>query len=150
PIRSILGSAGRADLVEPSLRGAPWGEMKTAEISGESRRATGIGPLTDLPGIGPARARAFSRMGVRDVRDLLFLVPRRLSAAGPPVPIAVARESTGREVRVAGKIARIALQRYGRRSTLRVVVEDEGGSIPCLYFNQPWLRQRFAVGEEVE
>jgi ATP-dependent DNA helicase RecG len=124
--------------------------MKTAEISGEDGRATGFGPLTGLAGIGPARARAFSRMGVRDVRDLLFLVPRRLAAAGPRVPIDVARASIGREVTIAGVVTRIALQRYGRRSTLRVVVEDGGSSIPCLYFNQPWLRRRFAVGEAVE
>ncbi|MGQ9707494.1 MAG: hypothetical protein ACUVUR_01280, partial [bacterium] len=34
-------------------------------------------PVQFLKGIGPKRARQFDRIGVRTVRDLLFLVPRR-------------------------------------------------------------------------
>ncbi|HEV8114120.1 MAG TPA: ATP-dependent DNA helicase RecG [Planctomycetota bacterium] len=110
----------------------------------------GIAPLIELTGVGPARARAFSRMGVTDVRDLLLLVPRRLATAGPRATIAAACSAVGREVTVAGRVARIALQRFGRRSTLRITVDDDSGSIVALFFNQPWLRRRFQVGEEIE
>ena len=110
----------------------------------------GFGPVTDLAGVGPARARALARLGVADLRDLVLLVPRRLLQAGPRVTVAEARESIGREASIAGKVARVALQRYGRRSTLRVTVEDASGSIVALFFNQPWLRKRFEVGSEIE
>jgi len=122
--------------------------VKTGSTVGEEEK--GLGPLTDLPGVGPARARAFSRLGVDDVRDLLFLVPRRLDTAGPRIPILRARGLIGSEVTVSGRISRIGLQRFGRRSTLRLTLEDETGSIVALFFNQPWLRWRFRVGQEVE
>jgi hypothetical protein len=44
-----------------------------------------LGDLTDLSGVRTARARALSRMGIVRVRDLLLLVPRRLSTAGPRI-----------------------------------------------------------------
>jgi len=77
-------------------------------------------------------------------------VPKRLAQSGPRVSVAEARDSIGREVAVAGRVARVSLQRYGRRSTLRVTIEDPTGSIVALFFNQPWLRTRFAVGSEIE
>ena len=132
--------------------------MKTRSVSERSRKgaqdrgspARGFGPLTDLPGVGPARARAFARLGVGDLRDLVLLVPKRLELSLPRIPVAEARSSVGREVAVAGKVVRIGLQRFGRRSTLRVTIEDLTGSIVALFFNQPWLRQRFAIGSEIE
>ncbi|MFN0009942.1 MAG: ATP-dependent DNA helicase RecG [Planctomycetota bacterium] len=96
------------------------------------------------------RARSLAKLGVVDLRDLMLLVPRRLAQSGPRVSIAGARDSIGREVAVAGKVVRVGLQRYGRRSTLRVTIEDATGSIVALFFNQPWLRTRFAVGSEIE
>jgi ATP-dependent DNA helicase RecG len=121
-----------------------------AEGPATGQASPGLGPITDLPGVGPARARAFSRLGVCDVCDLLLLLPRRLAEAGPLVPIAQARASVGREVAVSGSVARVSLQRYGRRSTLRVTVEDGTGSIVALFFNQAWLRTRFMIGKGVE
>lgn len=154
---------------------APSGRMKTRSVSDRSRKnlsvrrepeerpgvpptgdcgpldpPKGFGPVTDLSGVGPARARAFARLGVVDLRDLVLLVPRRLALSGPRLPVAEARASIGREVAVAGKVVRVGLQRYGRRSTLRVTIEDLTGSIVLLFFNQPWLRTRFAIGSEIE
>jgi ATP-dependent DNA helicase RecG len=109
-----------------------------------------FGPLTDLPGVGPARARALQRLGLADLRDLLLLVPKRILVSGPRVPISEARASIGREVTLAGTVSRVALQRFGRRSTLRVTLADPSGSIVALFFNQAWLRTRFPIGSEVE
>jgi ATP-dependent DNA helicase RecG len=142
--------------------------MKTASVSGRSQGRSvdppdagsggripvpgesGFERITDLPGVGPARARAFARLGVRDLRDLLLLLPRRLAQSGPRLPIAEVLGMPGREVLVTGNVTRVGLQRFGRRSTLRVTVEDPTGSIVALFFNQPWLRTRFAIGSEVE
>ena len=33
-------------------------------------------PLTDLPGVGPARARALDKLGLSTVADLLAYFPR--------------------------------------------------------------------------
>jgi ATP-dependent DNA helicase RecG len=109
-----------------------------------------LGPLTSLAGVGPARARALAKLGARDVRDLLFLLPRRLETAGATVPIAEAARALGREVTVSGKVQRVSLNRFGRRTTVRVNVADASGSIVALFFNQPWMRKHFTVGDEVE
>ncbi|MBK7874498.1 MAG: DEAD/DEAH box helicase [Planctomycetes bacterium] len=106
-------------------------------------------PLTSLPGIGPARAEALRSLGVRRVRDLVFLLPRRLQTAGAELPIADASARRGEEVTIRATVDRIALQRFGRRSTLRLTLRDGSGSIAALFFNQPWMRKSFEVGKEV-
>jgi ATP-dependent DNA helicase RecG len=117
----------------------------------EAGTASGsLGPLTSLPGVGPARARALALLGIRDVRDLLFLMPRRLATSSAVVSIAEACRRRGREVTIAGAVQHISLNRYGRRTTVRVTVADASGSIVALFFNQPWIRKHFTVGQPIE
>lgn len=106
-------------------------------------------PVSALSGIGPARASSLASIGVRTLRDLLFLVPRRAAAEADELPIASALERHGTEVGVRGRVTRISLQRFGGRSTLRVTLADESGELAALFFNQPWLRHQFAVGAEL-
>jgi ATP-dependent DNA helicase RecG len=109
-----------------------------------------IAPLTSLPGVGPARERALAALGVSDVRDLLFLTPRRIATSSAIVAISRAREMMGQEVTVAGRVQRLTLNRFGRRSTVRLALADETGSINALFFNQPWMRKHVAVGDAIE
>ena len=110
-----------------------------------------LGPLTDLPGVGPVREQRLAQLGVRSIRDLLLLLPRRLERWEEPVPIGRARAEVGRMLRVSGRIAGSRFwRRGGRRSLLRVVIEDETGEIDALFFNQPWLRDRVSAGERLE
>ncbi|MFN0242962.1 MAG: ATP-dependent DNA helicase RecG [Planctomycetota bacterium] len=107
-------------------------------------------PVTQLPGVGPARAAALARLGIYTVRDLLLLRPRRLASAALACTIAEAAQRIGREVTIAGVVERTSLARFGRRSTLRVTVSDESSSMPALFFNQPWLQRQLTVGLRVE
>lgn len=106
--------------------------------------------LTELPGVGPSRARALAALGIRHARDLALTVPRAAREAAELVPIAAALAAAGGEVRVRGSVARVTLQRFRGRSTVRVQVADASGAIQALYFNQPWMAKAFRVGEEVE
>jgi ATP-dependent DNA helicase RecG len=83
-------------------------------------------------------------------RDLLLLAPRGLEAVGPRLPIAEARLRVGERVTVHGVVAGRRFHRRGRRSVLRVLVDDESGRIDALFFNQPWVRERFVRGESIE
>ena len=104
--------------------------------------------LTTLSGVGPARAERLARLGLCSVRDLLLFVPRRLEPAELIPDVATARAAVGRRVRVAGRVRNVRVFRRGRqRSTLRVALEDDSGHIDLLFFNQPWLRERFRQGE---
>jgi len=107
-------------------------------------------PVSVLAGVGPARARALERAGVRTLRDLVCLVPRRASEAAAELTIAAARERGPGPVTLRGTITRVALQRFGGRSTLRLTLADETGELPVLFFNQPWLRKTLAVGSAVQ
>lgn len=105
-----------------------------------------------LPGVGPARAARLAAAGVRDVRDLLRVLPLRLDVAPDVIAIgSVVR--TGRSaapVRVAGTIERTSLARFGRRSIFRLRVADGTGSIEARFHNQPWLQRQLVVGRAVE
>jgi len=105
------------------------------------------GPLTLLSGVGPARAARLFRLGVESLRDLLLLVPRRLESSGTAATIAEAREASGEVVVITGSVESRRLNRFGRRSSVRLLVSDGEASIEVVYFNQPWQLERFVVGE---
>jgi ATP-dependent DNA helicase RecG len=102
-----------------------------------------------LPGVGPARARLFERLGVRSVRDLLLFVPRRLTQRGAPQPIArvhaLAPGTVVEELSLQGSLAPPRFVRSGRRSLLRARLSDGEAAIDLLFFNQPWQRQRLVA-----
>jgi ATP-dependent DNA helicase RecG len=109
--------------------------------------------LRSLSGVGPAREAKLARLGVETVRDLLLLRPRRLERWDAPVSIAaaLALEAGAPPVRIRGRAVRKSFLHTGRRrSVLRVRVTDGADEIDVLFFNQPWLRERFDKGEEVE
>ncbi|HVS09847.1 MAG TPA: OB-fold nucleic acid binding domain-containing protein, partial [Planctomycetota bacterium] len=109
-----------------------------------------LGRLGLLPGIGPAREARLARLGLATIRDLLFLIPRRLEVFPGEVSIAEARRSPGRELTIAGVVRSKTFYRSGRRrSVLRVAVEDRSGAMDVVFFNQPWLRERFAKGDAI-
>ncbi|MGH7150898.1 MAG: DEAD/DEAH box helicase, partial [Planctomycetota bacterium] len=85
-------------------------------------------------------------MGLRTIADLLRLAPRRYEEWGAVRPIREARG--GEEATVRGEVLAVRLHPMGRRrSLLRVRISDGTGEIDALFFNQPYLRDRFGVGE---
>ena len=106
-------------------------------------------PLRFLRGVGPRRAEQLAEAGLATVDDLLFLLPRRyedrrevLSPADVPGP--------GSHT-VRGRLHELRLIRTRRRNfaIVRARVTDERGFLAVTWFNQPYLLQRFAEGEEV-
>ena len=103
----------------------------------------GAPPLTVLEGVGPARAEAFSRMGVDDLRDLMLLLPRRLESTGTRVAIGDLGAHIGEMVRVVGTVQQRSFRRFGKRNSLTVRLIDETGRVDLVYYNQSWQRERF-------
>ncbi|MCA8981666.1 MAG: hypothetical protein KDC14_16670, partial [Planctomycetes bacterium] len=103
----------------------------------------GAPPLTVLEGVGPARAEAFSRMGVDDLRDLLLLLPRRLESTGTRVAIGELNDHLGEMVRVVGTVQQRSFRRFGKRNSLTVRLIDDTGRVDLVYYNQSWQRERF-------
>jgi len=130
---------------EPDLRRRPPRPADLAPVQVDP-----LGPLTDLPGVGPARAQALGKLGVTCQRDLLFLVPLGLRDWGRATPLG--KVEPGPFVRVSGTVATVRLQRRGRRrSTMRAALTDAGGArVEAVWFNQPWVADVIERGAEVE
>ena len=108
-------------------------------------------PVTCLSGVGPARAERLAGLGIRTLRDLVLLVPRDLEEMPSSVPVELARGMPGELVRLHGEVAAKRFFRQGgKRSLLRVKLADASGAIEALFFNQPWQRDNFDVGAEVQ
>jgi ATP-dependent DNA helicase RecG len=104
-------------------------------------------PLTELRGVGPARAARLEALGVGTLGELALLLPRGLEPSGRRLRVAEVLEAgADTPVVVSGEVARRSLRRFGRRSTLRLVVARDGAELEVVYFNQPWQRERFEPG----
>ncbi|MGC9316441.1 MAG: ATP-dependent DNA helicase RecG [Armatimonadota bacterium] len=105
-------------------------------------------PVTELSGVGPARAEALQRLGVRTVGDLLLHCPARYEDRRQVLTL---RELThGQTASV-----RVTVERRGRRSSPRrgaaaiIPVRSGGTEGELLFFRQPWRVEQLAPGEEL-
>lgn len=103
-------------------------------------------PVKALPGVGPARAAAFARIGVHTLRDLVFHFPRAYEnrARVRLLRDAVDGESASYLLTVA-TVPRTAQIRRGMSIT-RFRAIDESGRVEIVYFNQNYLKDSFPVG----
>ena len=78
--------------------------------------------LLSIPGVGPARAQAFAKLGVADLRDLAFLLPRAYRDLGRVQP--VANLLAGVDATTRAKLDRIGFARAQGRPFLRAWFSD--------------------------
>ena len=105
-------------------------------------------PITALHGVGPARAKAYARLGIRTVEDLLFHYPRSYENRGDVRLLAnVAENEKQATVLTVGSAPRVARIRRGM-NLLKFRAYDESGTCEITYFNQDFLRSVFTLGEE--
>jgi ATP-dependent DNA helicase RecG len=104
--------------------------------------------LEDVPGIGPTRARALEKAGLRTVLDIVFWLPHRYEDRRDVQPVAEAVAGGSGTFR--GQLSGMRRIRTRRRgfSLVRGVLKDESGEIPVVWFNQPYLAQQVVAGEE--
>jgi len=106
-------------------------------------------PVKYLKGVGPRRAEALMRLGVRTAGDLLYHVPHRYLDATTLVPLA--RAEVGQEVTCSGRV--ISTGTLATRRGLRVfraILRDDSGVLECAWPGHPsvsraWRRYRKAA-----
>ena len=103
--------------------------------------------LRYIKGIGPKRAQTLEKIGVLNVRDLLFYFPRRYEDRSQFKNISDVKP--GDIVTVKGSILSAHLKRLRRITILEAVLGDDSGMIPAVWFNQPYLKNQFTPGREV-
>ncbi len=104
-------------------------------------------PVQFVKGVGPQRAQALEKAGVRTAEDLLLHLPMRYEDRRSFARIADLR--AGMRVSVSGEIVVAGLRRARRMTLYEVRVDDGSGKLKVLWFNQPFLREVLERGHRV-
>jgi ATP-dependent DNA helicase RecG len=99
-----------------------------------------------LKGVGPKRAEALARLGIRAVGDLLYHTPHRYLDATTITPLA--RAQVGVEVSGVGRVVSTGIlpTRRGLR-VFRAVLKDDSGLLECAWPGQPFLERTIKAGQ---
>ncbi len=101
-----------------------------------------------LKGIGPKKAQDFARMGIRTVRDLMYLFPHRYEDRRQIQSIA--RLKVNQIAVVRGRVVVTSLRRSRRGMRIfEAAVDDGTGIILATWFNQPYLKDVIKKGEDI-
>ncbi len=106
-------------------------------------------PLKTIPRIGPVYIEKLKKLGLKNVRDLLFYFPFRYDDFSEILPIDKIEE--GQVVSVRGKIIDIRNVRtkFKRMNLTEALIEDESNCIKAVWFNQPFLTRNLVKGMNV-
>jgi ATP-dependent DNA helicase RecG len=104
--------------------------------------------LDTLAGVGPKIAARLRKLGLATIRDVLEHRPSRYQSSVGETRIADL--FVDQEAVIVGEVRNVSLRPTRRRLTvLTAVVADESGSIPAVWFNQDWLRDKLQPGMRV-
>ncbi|MBI2870362.1 MAG: ATP-dependent DNA helicase RecG [Candidatus Omnitrophica bacterium] len=105
-------------------------------------------PVQYVKGVGPKRADLLHRLGLDTVEELLYFFPMRHEDRSRILDICGARE--GETATVRGKVlsAGVRTTKTGI-SLFQASVGGKGGVLDAVWYNQPYLRSQFTVGDEV-
>lgn len=119
--------------------------MSASEPTAAQRLGT---PVQFLGGVGPQRAELFQRLGLNTVRDLLFFFPRSYEDLTDRREVIDLEQ--GKLQTVLGEVEDIDMRNTGPgRCVLGVLVRAGTNYLRGLWFNQPFMRERFALGQRV-
>ncbi|MGE5126352.1 MAG: DEAD/DEAH box helicase, partial [Betaproteobacteria bacterium] len=104
-------------------------------------------PVQFVKGVGPRRAEALAKLGVRTAEDLLLHLPLRYEDRSSFARVAELRP--GMRVAVAGEIAIAGLRRARRMTVYELRLEDGSGRLKAVFFNQPFLKDVLLRGRRV-
>lgn len=122
-------------------------------------------PVQYVKGVGPKKSAALKDIGIRDVLDLFFYVPRRYLDRSVVVTIGELRRMAGvipgktgisppgdseirQDATVVGEVRSFRVIGVGPKSRFVMVLADQTGSLQCVWFGgvQYW-KKAFAAGE---
>ncbi|HXH63296.1 MAG TPA: hypothetical protein VNG95_03875, partial [Gemmatimonadales bacterium] len=103
-------------------------------------------PVKFLKGVGPKRAEAFARIGIRTAGDLLYHAPHRYLDASTVTPLTQAK--VGAEATCVGRVVSTGIlpTRRGLR-VFRAVLKDDSGLLECAWPGQPFLERQIKAGQ---
>ncbi|MCX5719500.1 MAG: ATP-dependent DNA helicase RecG [Nitrospirae bacterium] len=102
-----------------------------------------------LKGVGPQRAKLLSRLGIKTLKDALYYLPYRYEDRSNLKKISDL--TYGIVETVSGKVVSAEVINLPRRKLklFELAVNDGSGLLKGKWFNQPFLKKNFAIGNEV-
>lgn len=105
--------------------------------------------VANLKGVGKKRVEMLKKLNIETVEDLLYFFPRKYEDRRRPVLISEA--PLGRDVLLSVRVVtrQIGGNPYSRKRLLKVLAEDNSGSVELLFFNGKYLADYFKNGKEL-
>lgn len=105
-------------------------------------------PIQYIKGVGPKRASLLNHLGIITARDALYYLPYRYEDRKNLKNICSL--TYGQMETVAGKIIamEVASLPKSRVKIFELIVSDGTGLLKCKWFNQPFMKRYFKVGQE--
>lgn len=101
-----------------------------------------------IKGVGPVRFEVLNRLGIYTVGDLINYFPRRYEDRRKFMSIS--KLKIGEYATVKAQVLRFNLHRSRRGlSMFKVAVGDDTGVLEVIWFNQPFMKRYFKIGQEI-
>lgn len=102
--------------------------------------------LSALKGLGKARLEALNQAGIYSIADLLCTLPSSYRDTTTITPISAITE--GEPCCIQGYLKKApALARFKGISRVTASIADDSGSLPLVWFNQPWIKNQLPTDE---
>ena len=120
-------------------------QSATADTSPAEVLAT---PVEFVPGVRQGHAALFHKLGVRTLGDLVFLFPRDYEDLSDRRAIVDLEADVLQTVR--GEVVEVDSRSSGfGKSRVGVLLRDNTDLLRAIWFNQPFMREKFRVGQRV-
>ncbi len=105
--------------------------------------------IKNLYGVGKTISNRLKRLGINNVKDLLFYFPWRYEDYSSLTPIN--KLSPGAKVNIVGEVEMVQNKRSPRKriSITEAIVSDGESSIKVIWFNQPFITKNLNSGDKV-
>ena len=104
-------------------------------------------PVTAIKGINEATAARFRKLGIANIRDLLYHFPARHVDYSQTTKISSL--SPGPDQTIVANVWEVRLTMPGGRRSTEAILGDDTGNIRALWFNNPYLAKQFHNGDKL-
>ena len=127
-------------------------KKKRRAVTARASKATGNltleSPITAIKGIQQNLASRFAKLGLSEIRDLLYFFPHRHNDFRQAVTIS--ELVPGAEQTIKGIVWEASIKRMGPRARgTEAVIGDETGNIKAVWFNNPYMAQTLKPNQRV-
>ncbi len=109
--------------------------------------AQSFSELRFLKGVGPKKALIFQKIGISSIRDLLYFFPRRYEDRSHLLPLKSL--PIGEFATCRGEILDVKFRPIRRMPIVEVLIGDADGTLLAVWYNQPYLKRLFSVGQNI-